>query len=337
MRVWRSSSPLDLGRAFSWLRKRLDFEGGYGGLDATDLRAALRETPDRLRAIADHFLISVPIDNARWLSWHRFREAILFELSSDVLLDRVIENPLRKGDDTQQFLYEVANRLCYQAEQPHGSEVFEWLYTLANLGQIFAMRANKRSYQSCRPIIFEVVPVSMSLHKTVANNSGAHSTQRRRKYSAEPISGGRSTSHRYTLHFIATWTQKTPRERLAAWLGEERVETALAGLRATPSRSDIPNFDDVMKLTTDHQHNDWWYALVAGLNERWSNGEGLNGLSEDFLKAMLAFDVTNPVLRPKQVQTWRPHPGGRPLPRGTQSSSEMSMSRFHYGFRKASK
>ena len=71
-RVWRSYSPLDLGRGFSWLRKRLDFEGGYGGLDATDLRAALRETPDRLSAIADHFLQSVPIDGAEWLAGTAF-------------------------------------------------------------------------------------------------------------------------------------------------------------------------------------------------------------------------------------------------------------------------
>src|SRR5271166_2400350 len=132
-RVWRSYSPLDLGRGFSWLRKRLDFEGGYGGLDATDLRAALRETPDRLSAIADHFLRSVRIDGAEWLAWHRFREAILFELSSEALLEHVVKHlHSSKDDDRQQFLYEVGYSLCYQPEQPHGREVFTWLYALAD-------------------------------------------------------------------------------------------------------------------------------------------------------------------------------------------------------------
>jgi len=101
----------------------------------------------------------------------------------------------------------------------------------------------------------------------------------------------------------------TPRERLAAWLGEERVETALAGLRATPLRSDIPTFDEVMKLIANHEHFDWWYALVAGLNERWSNGEAVNGLSEDFLKAMLAFDITHRIpFYDGEAITWRPYP-----------------------------
>ena len=80
-RAWRMSDPFDVGRGFGWLRKRLDFKVGYGGRDATELRAALHEMPDRLRAVADHFLNCVPIDDDKWLSWHRFREAILFELS----------------------------------------------------------------------------------------------------------------------------------------------------------------------------------------------------------------------------------------------------------------
>jgi predicted NACHT family NTPase len=87
----------------------------------------------------------------------------------------------------------------------------------------------------------------------------------------------------------------TPRERIAAWLGEEQTDAALEGLAAAASRNDLPSFADVMTLVAEHQHYGWWYALVAGLNQRWSVGQGLSGLSDDFLKGMLAFDISNPV------------------------------------------
>jgi hypothetical protein len=310
-RAWRLSSPFDVGRGLSWLQKRRDFGGGYGGRDAADLRAALRETPDRVTAIADHFLTSVPIDDARWLSWHRFREAILFELSSDMLLDLVVEY-LRsaKDDDRQQFLYEIAHSLCYQAVQPHAGRVFEWLYALAELrpslretreqAVVLNLPANYFRGRSSRHVVAE---------DSCEQQRRAFDAQASQILSGMHLGWMQHIAQIYFAFYRDLDSKMTPRERLVAWFGEERVETALAGLRATPLRSDIPTFDDVMKLIADHEHFDWWYALVAGLNERWSNGEGVNGLSEDFLKAMLAFDITDRVsFYDGEASTWRAYP-----------------------------
>jgi predicted NACHT family NTPase len=87
----------------------------------------------------------------------------------------------------------------------------------------------------------------------------------------------------------------SPRDRLAAWLGEGRVDAALEALAATLSRSDLPSFNDVMALTANHEHYDWWYAALAALNERVAAGRGFAGLSNDFLKGMLVFDIANSV------------------------------------------
>ncbi len=310
-RAWRMSDPFDVGRGFGWLRKRLDFKVGYGGRDATELRAALHEMPDRLRAVADHFLNCVPIDDDKWLSWHRFREAILFELSSEALLDLIIDY-LRsaKDNDRQQFLYEIGYSLCYQSEQPWGSEVFARLYALAN------SRLNLRDARE-RAVVSKLPAYHFrrrSNRHVVAEDSRE---QQRRAFDAEApqiVSGMhlgwmQHIARIYFALYSDVNTKMTPRDRLAAWIGEERVDTALAGLRATPLRSDIPTFDHVMTLTTDHKDFDWWYALVAGLNERWSNGEGLSGFSDDFLKAMLAFDVTHRIsFYDDEAPTWRPYP-----------------------------
>lgn len=94
-------------------------------------------------------------------------------------------------------------------------------------------------------------------------------------------------------------------------LGEELREAALEALIASLSRADLASFADVLALTAEHQRYDWWHALTAGLNERCSTGQGLAGLSDDFLKGMLVFDLTNPVPRNEDdagqssVQPWR--------------------------------
>ncbi len=92
------------------------------------------------------------------------------------------------------------------------------------------------------------------------------------------------------------------------------MDTALTGLRAAVSRSDVPSFADVMTLTADHRHYDWWYALTAGMIERRATGQGLAGLSDDFLKAMLAFDIANPVSSLQDgSERWLVHPWRRSL------------------------
>jgi len=105
--------------------------------------------------------------------------------------------------------------------------------------------------------------------------------------------------------------EATPRARVTAWFGEERTAAALEGLAASLSRDDLPTFTDVMATIAEQQHFDWWYVLAAGLDERMSAGQGLSGLSDDFLKGMLVFDVACPVYEPRDgvehvmVHPWR--------------------------------
>ena len=63
-------------------------------------------------------------------------------------------------------------------------------------------------------------------------------------------------------------------------------------------RDDLPSYANVMALTASRRHYDWWFGLVAGLNECWSAGAGFGGLSDDQIKALVAFDLTNPICLP---------------------------------------
>jgi hypothetical protein len=118
VRAWRGPDAFDSARAMGWLRKRRAFREGHDESRARDLRAAMRDTPDRLRALAKDFFGTVPIDADRWLAYDGFREAILYELNADALVDIIVEevDAAEPGSDRRLFLYYVGFSLSYQAE-----------------------------------------------------------------------------------------------------------------------------------------------------------------------------------------------------------------------------
>ena len=51
----------------------------------------------------------------------------------------------------------------------------------------------------------------------------------------------------------------------------------------------------VVELSSKHQRYVWWHALTAGLIERENSNGNIACFSDDFLKAMIIFNLTNPV------------------------------------------
>jgi len=298
VRAWRAPDGFDPGRALSWLNKRLVLKGAYGETRARNLRLAMSETPERLRAVADHFLRTIPMDDQWWLALHRFREAIRFQLSSDELLDLTVEHFGREGDgsDRQLFLYEAGFILSYQAEQPHGAEVFEHLFNLAD---------GKPQLQGIRTRVTATkLPdgyFGMLSHRPERDEGNIERLRKHFERDADQIRSGahlgwlRHIGLIYWARFSDVDRGHTPRERLVATLSKANAEKAVAGLRASLSRNDVPSFAEVLTLAEQHQHYDWWYALTAGICEQWETGSGLDAVPEELLKALLAFNLTNPV------------------------------------------
>jgi predicted NACHT family NTPase len=315
VRAWSAPGPFDPGRTLNWLRKRATFKGGRGESRAKSLLGAMREMPERIGVITDHFLETVPIDDQVWLAWHRFREAILFELEPDALLDIAVARLASANTDRREFLYQLGLSLSYQANQPNAGDMFDRLYATGEPpSRLAAVRDS---------LTVSKLPANYFSGRTSRLDENVDSREPQRQQFDQDAEQIRSGAHIGWMQHLARIyfalyddvdRELGPRDRLSAWLEERRVETALAGLRALVSRGDVPSFADVMKLTADHQHYDWWYGLTAGLNERWSTGQALEGLSDDFLKAMLAFDLANPV---SSVQNgsdhWLIHPWRRAL------------------------
>jgi predicted NACHT family NTPase len=298
IRAWRAPGTFDSRRMLGWLHKRVAFNSGYSESRARELLSAMKEAPSRLRTIADHFFQTLVVDDNRWFRFARFREVILFALSADTLLDIIVDymKAAEDGNERQLFLYEVALTLSYQAEPPRAGVMFEELYSLGDMKTSLG-EARGRSVVLNLPDTYFA-----GRSRRGIENEGNRERQRQGfDQEEERIRAGEHLgwiTHLGRIYF--GWYSDVdrsmgPRQRLAAWLGETRVQAAITSLRAALSRDDIPTFSDVMALTRDHQHYDWWYALVAGLNERWATGEEFSQLSNDFVKALVAFDLANPV------------------------------------------
>jgi hypothetical protein len=54
-----------------------------------------------------------------------------------------------------------------------------------------------------------------------------------------------------------------------------------------------------MALAANHQHYDWWHAVLAGLDERLAAGKDFDDLSDHVLKGMVAFDITDSFSEPR--------------------------------------
>lgn len=300
-RAWGSPDVFAPARVLAWLHKRRAFRGGLGEGRAEGLRAAMQAAPERLPALVEDFLRHVPIDDQRWLTFSHFREATLFEQDPQALaaLAAVLMDEAGMAPDRRVFLYEISFSLAFQMPLPQATAHFEDMYKRAETDP--ALRAARGAY-----VVAKLPANYFSGRSTKALDSAESRVRQQRDFDTdiEQIRGGTHLGWLKHLAFIYygiysdTDRKLSPRERLAAWLGEERVAAAVEALRATLLRPDLPGFTNVMTLAASHQHYDWWYAALAGLDERLAAGDGFADLSDDFLKGMLVFDVTGSLNEP---------------------------------------
>lgn len=295
-RAW-ALDIIDPDRVLGWLQKRPAFRGLGGEGRARDLRVAMRQKPERLRAIADHFLSSLVLDQDAWFRLYEFRNTTLHEISADVLLDIVIcKMEAANTSNEQQFLYEIALHLSCQAEQPRAAITFERLYRLADSNP--ALRDTREKMVAAK------LPDSYfqgrgnreeQIEESRENQQLDFDRNRESIRNASHLGWVRHLSFIYFGFYSEIDAAGSGQERLERWLGADRLEPALESLRSSLTRCDVPTFENVIASIAKHRRYDWWHALVAGLNERWAITQDFGDLTDDRLRALIAFDLVNPV------------------------------------------
>jgi hypothetical protein len=315
-RMWGSEATLNPVRAWQWLEKLRGLSEGNNNGYVKEMHDAMAAKPELLRAIADHFFETFDPEKDRWSAIMRFRETLFRSMPIGTILEVVLQklDGVEDGSAKQLLLYEAAFSFCYATEQPFAGIAFEKLVAYADTRPILADTRTRWITSS-----LDDWYRSGTFRKKAESEAGRAKQVRDFIVDAERISTGAHLGwliHLARIYFMLYGDvdrNLTPRQRLAAWLGDAHVETALAGFRAALSRSDVPTFATVIAMTADHQQYDWWHALIAGMDERWIIGQRFDGLSDDTLKALVAFDLVSPVTVVRDgseqfyVAPWRQH------------------------------
>lgn len=295
-RAWPNAQPVDAPRMLGWLKKHHSLNEALGQDRGSALRKAMSAAPERLLAVAESLISSIADEQQPLFTLSRFRELIYPELSAEELFGVVVKclNAADDGSVRQKILYEIAFSLMYRGRGPFARAQFEMLcaytesrpFLQAVWGEWTASRLPENYFDRLR--------------KRDAEIFEREKLQRQFDEEAERIRAGLHLGwigHLAKVYFALysdVDTKASPRGRLAQRIGESRVETAIEGFRATLARRDIPTLTDVIRLVAERSYYDWWYGLVAGLDEHWALKQDFASLTAEHLQALVAFDTTNP-------------------------------------------
>jgi hypothetical protein len=296
IRVWRGIDDIDPALALKWLRLRNSYSSAYGRGRVDEVRSAIMERKDRLKAITDHFLDSLVVDDNRWLRFARFRQITLLTVTAKELLTCIRTHLARApaGSEKELFLYEAGFSMSFEMDGPEGQAAFEALFGLAD-SRADLQEVRYRSMVCGLPEAY--------LNRLPRDNLEQSPEELGGKFEkdVETIRNGSNlpwlswAARVYFGLFSDSNQQISPHERLAGVLDEANAQIAIEGFIAALSRPDIPSLANVVELTAQGQIYDWWYSLAAGLMEQSELNLSPTGYSDDFLQAMLVFNLTNPV------------------------------------------
>ena len=252
------------------------------------------------------------VDSNRWLRLARFREVTLFGISPAELLAHIRTHLARSpvGSEKELFLYQAALSMVFWMDGAEADAAFEALFALGD---------KRVDLLAVRDVVTSFEIPSAYFERPPRDNTEQSPEELRQEFEKE-AEAVRNGSHLGWLTWAArvyfglfsdSIERARPRERLVAVLGEANAKIAIVGFVAALSRLNTPSLAEVVDSSARHQPHSWWRILTAGLTEHWEANPVLTAFSDDFLKAMLAFDLTNPTFEqsdhgsPVVVPNWK--------------------------------
>lgn len=308
LRVMEAPDAIDPARLLAWLRKRNEFAHAHAGSSRDQLRATLHAHPERLQGMLTHFLEDFVPDDHRWLELSRFREAVFFEIGPDQLihglLDAIATEPA--GSQRELLFYEAALLLSYQATDCLGA--FARVYAIADdRADLAAVRT--RAVSSDLPEGWLETMGRRAARDAEATNDDPDQLRRDFARHAAAIASGAHlngliwAARVYLGIFDDVDRAAASEARFIPILGDALAAMALDGLVAALGREDVPSLQDVIGLALQRQYMNTWHVYIAGLSERFRRTSCLEGVPDELLRAMLAFDLTSPVSEEREEGT----------------------------------
>jgi hypothetical protein len=200
------------------------------------------------------------------------------------------------GSARELFFYEAALALSYQT---NSQDVFARVYEFANSrADLIAVRTLKISSNIPQGHLERME------RGTPRSTEKTNDLDRLRRDFARDAAGIASGEHLNGLLWAARVYlgifpdldhAAPPADRFVSILGSLHATMALDGLVAALGRRDAPTLQDVIDLAVQRQYLGLWHVYIAGLSEHFRRTSSLMGIPDELLRALLAFDLTDPV------------------------------------------
>ena len=240
-----------------------------------------------------------------------FQENTLYLFKAGEIRDGVFRQlaTAEGGSAKELFQYDPAFSFCYGSADEQAAAAFDRLYCMAD---------NRSDLQAIRDKgIAARFPDGYLDRKASTDESNLEQQRRDFERDAEVIRSGahlgwlRWLAKVYFGRFSDVDRSATPYERLTTILGQLDLMTALDALKATLRRNGLPTMEEAVELAADHQFREWWYAIVAGLTERFRELPDIAAYHPSLLQFALAFDITHPILTTQDGKGSRSGSSGR--------------------------
>jgi len=297
-RTLLSSENIDDGRLWLWL-STLKFSSRYGSYRNKD------SIKDWLAANQQHvialFNIALQEQNdltSIWRFWNDFQQWVRFEFDIDQIINSAFSLIAEKVycNEKEQFIFELALSLTLTS-----TTNLERFNSLFNYGESHPELADVLA----RLCLSEVQNWRWKdINRKIEYKKKQQNTQQKNRSNFEQELGLiRTGQHLGWLAWLAdvyfarfTDVERTlePKKRLEQQLGEQNAGVALEVLQAVLNRNDLPTPLEIANSYSQNQYQRWWYSILAGMSECWSNQDDLTAYSEQVLKAALVLNLLFP-------------------------------------------
>jgi hypothetical protein len=323
-RFFASHLPKQPGEIWRWLSAYYRFTSRAGSSSQEAIQKWLLNNPSLVLSMFDIAVEQASISEIKGFFLSNFLRTVLGGISSYTLAKHILDVLDTRAEYSERDceLYQFAHRLCFSCNQ-EVTDLFEQLYALGDRDNTLAEKRDAFCVGQIEEWRYEDAQRKL---KYTQERLERHERDQQNLYAtAEWIRTGQHLhnlgilAQRYFGVFADSERIPDPVTRLRNEIGDELTQHAIAGFQAVLLCSDLPSPKHIAELRTNGRYYSWWYAILAGMDEKWCQTKGLEALPHTALETALclAFEldtsehdgnVSRPIHRewPDRILTERP-------------------------------
>ena len=299
LRLLKSDANYQAIQLWQWLKGYKCIRGsGYPGR-GDDIHEWLLQNPALVLAMFVIALDEFDLEKTAWDFLYDFRQIVMYSLPIDALASlslRLLKEKVSLNDKDC-LLYQICGQFIFESS----SVSIELVEDFLKLSDVHDQLRKYRD-ELCLCVIPEWRQKNSKEEMDYEEEREIRRALNREQLSQdkESIRSGQNLS---ALKFLALIyfgylnredRELHPYERLIAEVGSELSVIALEGFSEIIKRSDLPSSTDIALLAAKNRHCDWWFAILAGMDEAWQRGKKLDTFSDRLLKTALALAMRLP-------------------------------------------